>query len=172
MGRRVRFRTARGRRCGIRDLLSTSDAQEAGWAARQVYEALDLWVTTRDNIDVDAVGADDRIVAHPLIQAELSRQRREIEELGERNIERIKDQLERFEQGELSLHQRIAGVEALLGLLLDEADSEWVGELEAECNRLEFANAASINGQREPSEEEVAEISDAIQQMRLILTRY
>jgi uncharacterized protein YjaG (DUF416 family) len=57
------------------------DGQEAGWAARQVYEAIDLWVTTRDNVDVNAVGVEDRIVEDPLIQAELARQKRDIEAL-------------------------------------------------------------------------------------------
>lgn len=57
----------------------SGDAQEAGWAARQVYEALDLWVTTRDDIDLNAAGAEERIAADPLVQAELTRQRREIE---------------------------------------------------------------------------------------------
>lgn len=93
-------------------------------------------------------------------------------ELGERHIERMKEQLNQFEKGELSLHQLIAGLEALLGLLLDEADPEWVAELEAECNRLEFTHAAAINDARELSVQEGAEVSDAIQQMRLNLTRY
>jgi uncharacterized protein YjaG (DUF416 family) len=61
----------------------TSEEQEAGWAARQVYEALDLWVTTRDDVDVNAAGVEDRITADPLIQAELARQQREIEQLRE-----------------------------------------------------------------------------------------
>lgn len=93
-------------------------------------------------------------------------------ELGERHIERIKEQLDLFEQGEVSLGQLIAQLESLLGLLLDEADPEWVGDLEAECNRLEFANAAAINDQRALSDEEVEDVSDAIRQMRLMLTRY
>ena len=93
-------------------------------------------------------------------------------ELGERNIERIKEQLDLFEQGEVSLGQLIAQIESLLGLLLDEADPEWVGDVEAECNRLEFANAAAINDQRAFSDEEVEDVDDAIRQMRLMLTRY
>jgi hypothetical protein len=93
-------------------------------------------------------------------------------ELGERHIERMKEQLDLFEQGEVSLGQLIAQFEALLGLLLDEADPEWVGDLEAECNRLEFVNAAAINDQRALSDEEVEDVSNAIRQMRLMLTRY
>lgn len=93
-------------------------------------------------------------------------------ELGERHIERMKEQIDLFEQGEVSLGQLIAQLESLLGLLLDEADPEWVGELEAECNRLEFANAAAINDQRALSDDEVGDVNDAIRQMRLMLTKY
>jgi hypothetical protein len=93
-------------------------------------------------------------------------------ELGERHIERMKEQIDLFEQGEVSLGQLIAQLESLLGLLLDEADPEWVGDLEAECNRLEYANAAAINDQRALSDDEVEDVSDAIRQMRLMLTRY
>jgi uncharacterized protein YjaG (DUF416 family) len=59
----------------------TKNAEEAGWAARQVYEALDLWVTTRANVDLNAPGAEDQVLADPLIQAELARQSRDIAEL-------------------------------------------------------------------------------------------
>lgn len=93
-------------------------------------------------------------------------------ELGKRHIERMKEQLDLFEQGEVSLEQLIAQLESLLGLLLDEADPDWVGDLEAECNRLEFANAAAINDQRALSDEEVEDVSDAIRQMQLMLTSY
>ncbi len=93
-------------------------------------------------------------------------------ELGERHIERMKEQLDLFEHAEVSLAQLIAQLESLLGLLLDEADPEWVGDLEAECNRLEFANAAAINDQRALSDEETEDVSDAIRQMRLMGMRY
>ena len=93
-------------------------------------------------------------------------------ELGERHIERMKEQLDQFEQGTISLQQLIAHLESLLGLLLDEADPEWVGELEAECNRLEFANAAALNSRRNLSDDEWAQVHDALKQMRLMLTRY
>ncbi len=93
-------------------------------------------------------------------------------EVGARHIERMKMQLDLFEQGEVSLGQLVAQLESLLGLLLDEADPEWVGDLEAERNRLEFANATAINDERALSDEEVEGVSDAIRQMRLMLTRY
>jgi uncharacterized protein YjaG (DUF416 family) len=64
-------------RCRLSEL-----PQDAAWAARQVYEAIDLWVTTRDNVDLNAPGVEDRILGDPLIQAELSRQSRDVAELG------------------------------------------------------------------------------------------
>lgn len=91
-------------------------------------------------------------------------------ELGQRHIERMKEQLDQFEQRTISLRQLIVGLEALVGLLLGEADPAWVGTLEAECNRLEFAYAASVNDWRDLSEPEMAEVCDAVQQLRLILT--
>lgn len=61
----------------------TNDPQEAAWAARQVYEALDLWVTTRDDADMNATGGSAQIAADPLIQDELGRQERDIQALRE-----------------------------------------------------------------------------------------
>lgn len=60
----------------------SGNAEEAGWAARQVYEAIDLWVADRDDVDFNAPGAEVRIATDPLIQAELKRQRDDIEEIG------------------------------------------------------------------------------------------
>lgn len=62
----------------------TDDPQEAAWAARQAYEALDLRVTTRDNIDVNTPGAEERIARDVLIQRELSRQQRDLQVLSRR----------------------------------------------------------------------------------------
>jgi uncharacterized protein YjaG (DUF416 family) len=59
----------------------TESPMEAGWAARQVYEALDLWVTTRDDVDLNVPGAEEQVAADPLIQAELARQLRDIDAL-------------------------------------------------------------------------------------------
>lgn len=64
----------------IRSRLS-SHPREAAWAARQVYEALDFRIVTRDDIDLNAPGAEDRIAEDPLIQAELARQARDLETL-------------------------------------------------------------------------------------------
>jgi uncharacterized protein YjaG (DUF416 family) len=57
------------------------EAQEAAWAARRVYEALDYFVIERDDIDTNLPGAEDRVLDDPLIQKELDRQQRDIDEL-------------------------------------------------------------------------------------------
>jgi uncharacterized protein YjaG (DUF416 family) len=54
-------------------------SQEAAWAARHVYEALDHHIIARESMDVSAPGAEARVLSHPLIQAELCRQRRDLE---------------------------------------------------------------------------------------------
>lgn len=59
----------------------SGEAKEAAWAARRVYEALDHFVINRGNIDINNPGAEQRVLSHPLIQAELARQRRDIDEL-------------------------------------------------------------------------------------------
>lgn len=59
----------------------TGDPQEAAWAARRLYEALDNFIINHDHLDIDQPGIESRVVAHPLIQAELARQRRDVEEL-------------------------------------------------------------------------------------------
>ena len=61
--------------------LRSADAQEAVWAARRVYEALDYFVTTRDNISPDEPGGEQRVIGDSGIQAELQRQARDISDL-------------------------------------------------------------------------------------------
>ena len=56
-------------------------SQEAMWSAEQAYNALDHFVINRENVDLNAPEAESRLLAHPLLQAELARQRRDIEEL-------------------------------------------------------------------------------------------
>ncbi len=62
--------------------LKTGDAQDAVWAARRVYEALDSFVTNRDNVAPSEPGAETRILGDPMIQAELKRQARDLDDLG------------------------------------------------------------------------------------------
>jgi uncharacterized protein YjaG (DUF416 family) len=59
----------------------TGESQEAAWAARCCYEALDHFVINRDDIDVNEAGAEAVVVAEPLVQAELIRQQRDLDVL-------------------------------------------------------------------------------------------
>jgi hypothetical protein len=56
--------------------LENGDPQEAAWAARRVYEAADHYVIHRL-----AVEGESPVLAHPIVQGELARQRRDLEEL-------------------------------------------------------------------------------------------
>lgn len=57
------------------------DSQEAAWAARRAYDALDHFITTQEDIDPSTSGAEERIISNPLIQAEFMRQQRDLREL-------------------------------------------------------------------------------------------
>ena len=54
--------------------------QEAAWAARCAYEALDHHVINRDDVDMNVPGAEARVLADPLVQAEFGRQRQDLDE--------------------------------------------------------------------------------------------
>lgn len=56
-------------------------SQEAAWAARRAYDALDNFVMTQEDIDPSTPGAEERIISNPLIQAEFMRQQRDLREL-------------------------------------------------------------------------------------------
>jgi uncharacterized protein YjaG (DUF416 family) len=55
--------------------------QDAAWAARRAWEALDDFVLTQEDIDPNIPGAQERITSNPLIQAEFMRQQRDLIEL-------------------------------------------------------------------------------------------
>ncbi|WP_437833015.1 DUF416 family protein [Sorangium sp. So ce1153] len=57
------------------------EAQEAAWAARVAYEALDNFVINKERIDTNKPGEELRVLSHPLVQAELDRQWRDVREL-------------------------------------------------------------------------------------------
>ena len=57
------------------------EAQEAAWAARVAYEALDHFVINCEGIDTNKPGEEQRVLSHPLIQAEFARQRRDLDDL-------------------------------------------------------------------------------------------
>ena len=60
----------------------TGVSQEAVWAARRAYESLDHYVTNRLNpIIIGRPNVEARILAHPLVQAELKRQQVDLSQL-------------------------------------------------------------------------------------------
>jgi uncharacterized protein YjaG (DUF416 family) len=56
-------------------------AREAGWAARCAYEALDHYVINEADIDPNRPGGEGEVLSHALMQAELKRQDRDLEQL-------------------------------------------------------------------------------------------
>ncbi|XXY44276.1 DUF416 family protein [Sorangium sp. So ce269] len=61
----------------------SGQSQEAAWAARCAYEALDHYVITDEGLDMNIPGTETRVLSHPLVQAEFDRQRRDIRELSD-----------------------------------------------------------------------------------------
>jgi Protein of unknown function (DUF416) len=59
----------------------SGEAKESAWAGRRAYEALDHFVINQEGIDTNPPGAEQRVLSHPLVQAELARQRRDLDEL-------------------------------------------------------------------------------------------
>ena len=55
-------------------------SQEAAWSAQRAYEALDHFVMFDDS-GVTVTANEQRLLEHPLVQAELIRQKRDLEEL-------------------------------------------------------------------------------------------
>jgi hypothetical protein len=53
--------------------LGDNGAQSAAWAARNAYNACDRQVISALGIDINAAGAEQRILADPVIQEELAR---------------------------------------------------------------------------------------------------
>jgi hypothetical protein len=61
--------------------LQNADPQEAVWAASQCYELLDELTLNSENIDTNTSDGENRVLQHPIIQAELARQHRDLDEL-------------------------------------------------------------------------------------------
>lgn len=59
---------------------ANGEPQEAAWAARQAYEAVDFYVVHKNGVDVNAPDAELKILSHPVVQAELGRQDRDLRE--------------------------------------------------------------------------------------------
>jgi len=71
---------------------------ESAWAARRAYEALDHMVITKMSIDTSRPGAGEEVLSSPLIQAELSRQQRDLDELLAGNLQNIASVARRMRQ--------------------------------------------------------------------------
>lgn len=94
-----------------------------------------------------------------------------ISELGERHVTRMQEQLAGFNEGTVPLRKILVDIEALIGLLSDEATLEWVDLLQAEFNRADLLYSASRQDEREPTEQEVGEIRHALSGLQRILRR-
>lgn len=76
----------------------SGDSQDAMWSAERAYNALDHFVINRDNVNLNALGAERRILADPLLQAELARQHRDIDELLGAASENVKQVAAKFRE--------------------------------------------------------------------------
>ena len=61
--------------------LAGGKSEDAAWAARRSYEAVDHYLTHHLGLDSSGPGGEEQLMRHPLMQAELSRQRRDLGEL-------------------------------------------------------------------------------------------
>jgi hypothetical protein len=84
--------------------LQTGKSQEAMWAARRAYEAVDHHVSNRLGIDSDAI-----VRAHPIVAAEAARQRRDLDELIEAHPDPIAARLRDRAKTEASALFRVRG---------------------------------------------------------------
>lgn len=61
----------------------TDDPQEAAWAARRVYEAADQFATASGELATRGVQSERAVLTQPVVQAELRRQARDLDELSQ-----------------------------------------------------------------------------------------
>jgi uncharacterized protein YjaG (DUF416 family) len=59
----------------------SGESQEAAWAARRAYEAVDYYVINRVGIDVNQPGGEEQALSNDIVQTELVRQYRDIKDL-------------------------------------------------------------------------------------------
>jgi hypothetical protein len=59
----------------------SGDSNEAMWASRRVYEALDNYVISQENIDTNQPDGEQQVLSNPAIQAELRRQQLDLADL-------------------------------------------------------------------------------------------
>ena len=70
--------------------IQNGEPQEAAWAARHAYETLDYYLTYREGPHTTDISEIERTMTHPLVQAELLRQQRDLDDL--RKIAKTDDQ--------------------------------------------------------------------------------
>ena len=66
----------------VRTLISGSE-QEAAWSARCAYEATDLFVISKENLDVGSPEKEREILNNPVVQRELRHQMEDLRDLGD-----------------------------------------------------------------------------------------
>jgi len=64
------------------------DAQEAAWAARRAYEAIDHFIVSQLNPAMVERDVEGIIASHPLVQAELHRQQADLRDLQSASVEK------------------------------------------------------------------------------------
>lgn len=74
------------------------DSQEAMWSAQRAFDSVDYFVTNRDNVNLNAPDALEQTLADPLVQAELARQGRDMDELSDAAGENVKQVAARFRE--------------------------------------------------------------------------
>jgi uncharacterized protein YjaG (DUF416 family) len=82
---------------------------ESAWAARRAYEALDHMVITKMGIDTNRSGAGEEVLSSSLIQAELSRQQRDLDELLAGDLQDIGSVARRMRQRARAESKTISG---------------------------------------------------------------
>lgn len=78
-------------------------SSEAAWAARRAYEAMDYYAGHMKDNDCSYVEAEEDILSHPMVQAELGRQERDLRELesvGAMGLPEVMEQLKTRAQAE------------------------------------------------------------------------
>ena len=67
--------------------------EEAAWAARRAYEATDYYVNNLNSLLLRSRASEEDIISHPIIQKELGRQLRDMDELrrGVISIEKLRE---------------------------------------------------------------------------------
>jgi len=59
----------------------SGESNDAMWASRRAYECLDNYVINQENIDTNQPNGEQEVLSNTLIQAELARQRRDLDDL-------------------------------------------------------------------------------------------